>query len=1079
MAINKNKINDNALKFIQKGQIKKAIREYEKILAEEPGDVRTLLKKGDLLVRVGDRDHAVETYLIVANAYSQQGFHLKAVAVFKQILKLDDGRIDVNLRLAEEYQNLGIIGDAMNHLQIVAAYYDQQQMTRESLDILRRIVDLDPENIASRIKLAELYSREEMLSEAVEEFRRAAQDLKNANRVEDYIKVAERLIYHDPSDIQLIKELANIYLQRGDTKRALGKLQICFKSDSRDIETLSLLSMAFQELGQLSKTVSVLKEMAKIYEEQGSLSEMQDVYRRILEIDPEDEEARVALGSSSSSPMDDLSMDFDDQVIDMAPEPEADETVIESEIMPQVADQMTVEATMPQQDIVDDVFSQPASGQEVAAAPAASADLSEELLDHISRLLTETEVYIKYGLNTKAYEHLNKVFEIDPNNVEAHTKLKDLYLSAGQENHACQELATLVQIAARIGRQDLAQGFVNELLTLDPDYPDAALLQEIAVRGGLSVEDEQVGESLDFDVDMESSVDVPIDMDPESFEQFTEPAYNPATQSPDPDPVLMEPDSPVEPFDDLSMDFNSEDAVDAPEFLEESSVSIDSGPEDADIEEAETYVAQQDDFGQIDPVSEIEPPILDFDDESSMDDYGQDEETIDVGRMVTGQYDLDAQPEDILAVASDHGDVQQPESEPAINNMMEVPEPEEEVVDADDLIILDAEPSMISPIDDESKVNQEIADSKDVILLDDGSGEWDIPEDLAPEQHPEPEEDVFAQDAAIETIGSNDEALKEAAPPVVEDPGLETKTDDAGQEDFGDEENPTQLHMSPLDGADSALHNEVPKSPVEQDVSVDDSDFEDGIEEVEFFIQQNLLDEASDALSVLQENYSDRPQVVELTEKLKGLMQGGQPPAQVTPEDLGADFDLAAEIEREVGTDSIDDEFQYSVDDVFSEFKKGVERVVEKEDSATHFDLGIAYREMGLMDDAIGEFQVASQDEKRRCESLSMIGMCYLDKGQYSEAINTFKDALHVPDITDQQATGIYYEMGNAYELLKDKNESLFYFKKVYKRDPKFRDITSRLKKIIKAAGKSAKKPQSGVDRTDKKTSGKNKISYM
>ena len=167
MAINKNKINDNALKFIQKGQIKKAIREYEKILAEDPNDVRTLLKKGDLLVRVGDKEQAVDTYLMVAATYSQQGFHLKAVAVFKQILKIENTRVDVNLHLAEEYQKLGIIGDAMLHLQIVANAYEQQNLSRESLDILRRIVDLDPDNIASRIKLGEMYSREEMIPEAV------------------------------------------------------------------------------------------------------------------------------------------------------------------------------------------------------------------------------------------------------------------------------------------------------------------------------------------------------------------------------------------------------------------------------------------------------------------------------------------------------------------------------------------------------------------------------------------------------------------------------------------------------------------------------------------------------------------------------------------------------------------------------------------------------------------------------------------------------------------------------------------------------------------------------------------------
>ncbi len=54
-----------------------------------------------------------------------------------------------------------------------------------------------------------------------------------------------------------------------------------------------------------------------------------------------------------------------------------------------------------------------------------------------------------------------------------------------------------------------------------------------------------------------------------------------------------------------------------------------------------------------------------------------------------------------------------------------------------------------------------------------------------------------------------------------------------------------------------------------------------------------------------------------------------------------------------------DDEFQYSVEDVFSQFKKGVEETVKPEDSDTHYDLGIAYKEMGLLDDAVHEFETA------------------------------------------------------------------------------------------------------------------------
>jgi pilus assembly protein FimV len=162
---------------------------------------------------------------------------------------------------------------------------------------------------------------------------------------------------------------------------------------------------------------------------------------------------------------------------------------------------------------------------------------------------------------------------------------------------------------------------------------------------------------------------------------------------------------------------------------------------------------------------------------------------------------------------------------------------------------------------------------------------------------------------------------------------------------------------------------------------------------------------------------------------------------------------------------------------VFSEFKKGVAKIVEKEDSATHFDLGIAYKEMGLLDDAISEFSVAAGDGSRRAGCLTMVGLCFLEKGQYSEAINRFKDALHSPHIADDQSTAVYFEMGQAYELLKDPGEALFYYKKVHKRDPKFRDVAEKLQTLVKAGavsrseGDEPKKPPSPLPGS--------KISYM
>ena len=126
---------------------------------------------------------------------------------------------------------------------------------KEALATVRQLVDLDPENIATRIKLAELYSKEAMNAEAVTEFQVACDQLRKQNRVDDFVKVAERLLWHKADNLPLNRELAVLYLRRNDPRRALQKLQTCFKADPRDVETLALLAQA-SGARQKSKTVS-------------------------------------------------------------------------------------------------------------------------------------------------------------------------------------------------------------------------------------------------------------------------------------------------------------------------------------------------------------------------------------------------------------------------------------------------------------------------------------------------------------------------------------------------------------------------------------------------------------------------------------------------------------------------------------------------------------------------------------------------------------------------------------------------------------------------------------------------------
>ncbi|MCK5797174.1 MAG: tetratricopeptide repeat protein, partial [Deltaproteobacteria bacterium] len=542
--INKGKVIASAQKYVQKGQYDKAIREYSKVVEEDPRDVRIWLKIGDLYAKKGVSDAAVDTYLKVAEFYSEQGFYLKAVAVYKQILKLNPMLMDVNLRLAEFYKQLGFLNDAMRQYELVSQHFLQAGRTKDALVALRQIVDLDPVNVASRIKLAELYSKEQMREEAIEEFSKASDFLRANNRIDDFIKVAERLAFHQPENIGITKELASLYLRRNDPRRALPRLQTAFKADPRAEDTLEMLAQAFRDLGQVPKTVSVWKELAQIHAENGQAAKRLELFRRILELIPDDADAQKVLqeaqgtaspasvlpprpaaapppplpqrGAHSQGPEDfrggegqgaydnarQGASDYPVPGASQGQDPGLGGTWDEAERYEAETDRRheKLGATASSDAFVENEFAYDrttapsahgdalrASPQDAphAPQPAASAADVESLDDEIARVLTEADVYIKYGLHDKAIDHLRSVFVRDPNNLEVRLQLKDLHTQLGRYGEAALELYAVARDL--VGRDPRAAAqYLNEALELDPQNNAARqLLREI--EGGDSV----------------------------------------------------------------------------------------------------------------------------------------------------------------------------------------------------------------------------------------------------------------------------------------------------------------------------------------------------------------------------------------------------------------------------------------------------------------------------------------------------------------------------------------------------------------------------------------------------------------
>jgi len=133
---------------------------------------------------------------------------------------------------------------------------------------------------------------------------------------------------------------------------------------------------------------------------------------------------------------------------------------------------------------------------------------------------------------------------------------------------------------------------------------------------------------------------------------------------------------------------------------------------------------------------------------------------------------------------------------------------------------------------------------------------------------------------------------------------------------------------------------------------------------------------------------------------------------------------------------------------LLAQFKAKVAENIATEDSTAHYDLGMAYREMGLIEEAMGEFQQALRAEPGSLATVEMLGRCFLENGDPQVAIHTLERGLRLPGGVEDDYLGIYYFLGNAHESVGNIGEAREFYEKVFSLDINFRDVTDRLKAL-------------------------------
>jgi tetratricopeptide (TPR) repeat protein len=412
--VDKAKLYAAADKFLAKGANEKALEIFEQILSLDHHDLKALSKASDLYLKLGNLAKAIECLRRIADIFTRDGFYSKAVAILKRILKINEGApkadlVRIHEQLANLYSQLGLVSEAMSHYKIVVDFLDQTKDKVALLEVLRRISELDPHNPESQMKLIELFVAEGREDEARSCLRKLCEALSSKGQWIDVVHAYERWVQLFPKDFKALDFLVRSYLKIGEPKRALGRLQTAFRSDPHNTAVLELLSKTFLDMKQPEKAKAVDVELVKIYRKLGD-------EKNILIT-----EERVRGGGHLSS--------------------------TGSQARSQIA--MKPEAIDP--------------GDELIAK--SNLDLDEK------KVISECDVYLKYGLAEKAREVLASQLNRFPKSLALRWKLKSVLQELRLREELAHSLSEILLLAKEVRSTEWMKLATDELRSVDPKHP--------------------------------------------------------------------------------------------------------------------------------------------------------------------------------------------------------------------------------------------------------------------------------------------------------------------------------------------------------------------------------------------------------------------------------------------------------------------------------------------------------------------------------------------------------------------------------------------------------------------------------
>ena len=161
----------------------------------------------------------------------------------------------------------------------------------------------------------------------------------------------------------------------------------------------------------------------------------------------------------------------------------------------------------------------------------------------------------------------------------------------------------------------------------------------------------------------------------------------------------------------------------------------------------------------------------------------------------------------------------------------------------------------------------------------------------------------------------------------------------------------------------------------------------------------------------------------------------------------GGPRDTRMKVEDEEPTGDEEQDFR----EMLARFRQGIDENIEETDFQSHYDLGVAFKEMGLLDEAIAEFQKALRAPEGKLRTSEALGVCFHDKGAFGVAESILRRALELPASGDQERLGILYWLARALEEQGKPAEARDLYGRVFAVDIRFKDVGARVKALARA----------------------------